>query len=331
MIRGLAARAAFAGLLFFAALSTARAESIEIRSRTIESFQIGRSTTRFGALEFVGGLEMTSRARTFGALSGLRFLDDGTRFVGVADTGNFFFGSVERDGEGRPTGIADFSMEPMLDARGRPHARKREVDAEGIALRGNEVFVSFERDHRVESFRLAPGRMAAPTGSLPIVIPSRELRQNQGLETLAASPPGGPLRGSLVAVAEGSIDKSGNLFAAILEGPSKGIFTVVRHQPFFVTDGAFLPDGDLLLLERSHAWAFGAGMRLRRIPGETIRPGALVDGRVLIETDLRYQIDNMEALDVWTRADGATMVSMMSDDNHSILQRNLYLEFRLVE
>jgi len=44
---------------------------------------------------------------------------------------------------------------------------------------------------------------------------------------------------------------------------------------------------------------------------------------------MSYQIDNMEAMDVWTREDGAVMVSLMSDDNHSILQRNLYLEFVL--
>jgi hypothetical protein len=36
-------------------------------------------------------------------------------------------------------------------------------------------------------------------------------------------------------------------------------------------------------------------------------------------------------LDVWRRADGVLMVSIVSDDNQSLLQRNLYLEFRLDE
>ena len=44
---------------------------------------------------------------------------------------------------------------------------------------------------------------------------------------------------------------------------------------------------------------------------------------------MSYQIDNMEGIDAWTRADGQVMVSLISDDNHSILQRNLYLEFAL--
>jgi hypothetical protein len=46
---------------------------------------------------------------------------------------------------------------------------------------------------------------------------------------------------------------------------------------------------------------------------------------------MNYQIDNMEGLDVWRRGDGALMVSIVSDDNQSLLQRNVYLEFRLDE
>ena len=51
----------------------------------------------------------------------------------------------------------------------------------------------------------------------------------------------------------------------------------------------------------------------------------------VIQVDMSYQIDNMEGLDVWRRDDGALIVSLVSDDNHSILQRNLYLEFKLLE
>ena len=130
-------------------------------------------------------------------------------------------------------------------------------------------------------------------------------------------------------MSEKSLDNDGNIFAAIVEGPNKGIFTVRRNGEFDITDGAFLPDGDLLLLERSFSMASGVKMRLRRIYGESIAKGAVADGPVLFEADMGYQIDNMEGLDVWTRADGAEMVSLISDDNHSILQRNIYLEFVL--
>jgi hypothetical protein len=75
--------------------------------------------------------------------------------------------------------------------------------------------------------------------------------------------------------------------------------------------------------------ASGVKLRVRRIYGEGIAKGELADGPVLFEADMSYQIDNMEALEVWQRADGAQMVSLMSDDNHSLFQRNLYLEFIL--
>jgi hypothetical protein len=111
----------------------------------------------------------------------------------------------------------------------------------------------------------------------------------------------------------------------------KGAFTVVRADPYSVTDGAFLPDGDLLLLERRFNFASGLGMRVRRIAAGKIRPGAVVDGDVMLEADMSYQIDNMEALDVISRPDGEIRLILVSDDNHSILERNLMLEFRLIK
>ena len=65
------------------------------------------------------------------------------------------------------------------------------------------------------------------------------------------------------------------------------------------------------------------------IDGEAIRPGAVVGGEVLIDADLGQQIDNMEGLDVVAMAEDDIRVIVVSDDNHSILQRNLMLEFRL--
>jgi hypothetical protein len=155
------------------------------------------------------------------------------------------------------------------------------------------------------------------------------LRQNKGFETLAASPATGPLGVARVAVTEKSLDKSGNIFAAVLDGPKKGIFFVARNGEYDITDGDFLPNGDLLLLERRFNMADGIGMRLRRIPGDSIEPKATVDGEILMEADLAHQIDNMEALDVWQDGEGKTRVTILSDDNHSILQRNLLLEFQM--
>jgi hypothetical protein len=306
-------------------------EPIEISARPITRFHIGHDEKQFGPLEFVGGLEMTSPSRDFGALSAFRFLKAGSDFIGVADTGFWFFGTVVHDADKRPAGIQNFHMQQMVDETGQPIDKKWEVDAEGLAVKGGIATVGFERNQRVAQFNIDPDDMKAPFKQLDFLVPARELRQNRGFETVTHANPYGQHGGGLVVVSEKSLDKAGNIFAAIIEGPHKGVFTVKRNGDFDITDGAFLPDGDLLLLERSFSMANGVKMRLRRIYGESVEKGAVADGPVLMEADMGYQIDNMEGLDVWTRDDGALMVSLVSDDNHSILQRNLYLEFILHE
>lgn len=301
----------------------------EVRSYPIRNFRIGSTETRFGPLKFVGGMEMRAPLDHFASMSGFRFLDPGSRFIGVTDSGFWYFGRIVRDGGGRPTGVADFTMQPMVDADGVVTTEKWHTDAEGLAVRGDEATVGFEREHRIATFDIRPGAMTSETGRLDFLVPADELRRNKGFETIAYAPENSPLAGARIAITERSIDRQGNIFAAVLEGPEKGIFKVVRHGTFDITDGVFLADGDLLLLERSFNMAEGVKMRLRRVDGSTIGKGRTIDGEFLFEADLNYQIDNMEGLDAWVDGDGRQRISIISDDNHSILQRNLYLEFIL--
>jgi len=316
---------------FAPSFAQSNVEAVEVRTRPITQFRIGRDETKFGPLEFVGGLEMLTSSRDFGAFFFFFFLKPGADFIFVADTGFWFFGTVQHDGDGRPSGIADFRMEQMIDASGVAMTEKWGVDAEVDDVRDGIAKVGFERQHRVAQFRIEPGAMKPPFKSLDFLVPRNELRQNKGFETVTRAHPYGQHENGLVVVSERSIDKDGNVFAAIIEGPNKGVFTVKRDGNFDITDGAFLPGGDMLLLERSFSVAEGVKMRLRRIFGESVTKGAVADGPVLFEADMAYQIDNMEGMDVWRRADGKLMVSLISDDNHSILQRNIYLEFILNE
>jgi len=310
-----------------AQVATTPIESVEVTSRPIRSFRIGSTDTRFGPLEFVGGLEITSPSYSFGAFSSFRFLEPGRRLVGVTDTGMWFFASLVRDEAFRPLKFTDFTMQPIHDDKGLGHG-KWSSDAESIAVRGNMAVVGFERIHRIIEFEIGDGWAGAPQADVDPLIPREELRSNRGFETLAFAPQDSEFAGALVVVSERSLDAAGNVFAAVLDGPRKGIFTVKRSSGYDITDGAFLPNGDLLLLERRFTIATGVAMRLRRIIAQSIVPGGLADGPVLLEADMGYQIDNMEGLDVWRAPDGALMVSLISDDNRSMFQRNLYLEFR---
>lgn len=305
-------------------------ETIRINSRLIPNFSVGSDETRFGEFEFLGGLELSSPSALLGAMSAIRLSADRSSFLGVMDTGYWYAGRFERGPRGALTGIADFSVSPILDSDGQSSEEKWRFDAEGMAVRGEEVLVSFERRSRVDIYPAdAPGK-SRPLGSLPVKIPLEELRNNRGLEAIMVAPEASPMAGEVVVVSEKSLNASGDIYAAVLTGPSKGVFFVKRHPPFDVTDGDFLPNGDLLLLERRFSIAEGIGMRIRRIDASRLGPGNLVDGPVVLEADFGEQIDNMEGLAVSTDEIGQTFVTLVSDDNHSILQRNLVLEFRYV-
>ena len=307
----------------------ATAEGISVTSRAVTQFMTGSGERVFGKLEFLGGIAFSSGDARLGSLSAIRFRENRQDFVAVLDTGHWLTGRIERDGEGRLSGIADVDIRSMFDSNGRDGNRKFRMDAEGLAIRKGELLVSFEVMHRIDAYP-DPGFMEAkPARRLPFPFDMHEMRINRGIETLAISPAEGPLGATPVAVTERSLDANGNIFAAVLEGPRKGLVAVKRDDPWDITDGAFLPNGDLLLLERRFRLADGMGMRIRRIAGDTIRPGAVVDGEVLIDADLRQQIDNMEGLDVVVVAQDDVRVIVVSDDNQSILQRNLMLEFRL--
>lgn len=316
---------------FYPSGMAAATVDVEVGARPISTFSVNSGQKQFGNLEFVGGLILDSSEPLFGAISSIRFLPDAKTFIAVLDTGHWMRGEIQRNSAGVLSGLADVKIDPMLDEQGREAARKSDMDSEGLALRGDRAFVSYEQIPRIEIFSTENLTAAKPSARLPHLIPDQEFRRNGGMETLALSPIDGPLKGALVTVAEASVDAQGNLFAAILEGPRKGRFFVAKDSSFSVTDGAFLDNGDLLLLERRFNLAEGVGMRIRRISGETIKPGAVVDGPVLMAADLSHQIDNMEGLDVLKGADGTTRLILTSDDNHSFLQRNIMLEFKLID
>jgi hypothetical protein len=107
---------------------------------------------------------------------------------------------------------------------------------------------------------------------------------------------------------------------------------VVDIGEFDVTGAAGLPDGGILVLERRFRWLEGVRMRLRRVKAGDIRAGAVLAGEVLLEADMGSEIDNMEGIAVHRGARGETVITLVSDDNfNSILQRNLLLQFALIE
>ena len=212
-------------------------------------------------------------------------------------------------------------LAPLILGSGVPLRRSRYYDTESLALAGNAAYVGIERNHAVIRFeRTATGSIIR---GVPIPVPKelRNLPSNGGLEALGVAPQRSPLNGALVGIAEG-----GGGF--ILTGPRQGAFQITLSGGYNVTDLAFLPDGDAVILERRFSLFGGFGCRLRRIEAGAFKASASVDGDILYESEASHQIDNMEGLAVH-RDGGDIVLSLISDDNFSSLQRTVLLEFAL--
>jgi hypothetical protein len=316
--------------------AAAEIERIEISARPIAHFERGRpDVTRFGALEFRGGMVLSSPAKDFGGWSALVMEPTGKSLLAISDEGYWLSADLLYDGS-RPRGLTQAKLAPLLDRDGRPLERKVEQDSEAVALlegtlQNGTLLIGFERHHRIDRYPIRNGEVQAPTGTLKLPAEAKRMPTNQGIEALAVLK-GGPYKSSVVAFAERFTRGSGYHTGWIWVGGG-GEPQRIQLQDiagFNITDAAGLADGSLLVLERYFRWTEGVKMRLRHIPAGEIAPGARITGRTLIEADGAFDIDNMEGLAAHRGAGGETVLSLISDDNFNhFLQRTVFLQFTL--
>jgi hypothetical protein len=312
-------------------VSIAAPVSIEVNARPIPSFDTrDRARVRFGSLQYRSGLILTSSFRGFGGLSGWRLDGKGERFISVSDHGSWFTGRIVYRGR-EMTGLDDVEAAPLLGPDGRPITARGWYDSEAIALDGSYVYVGLERANEILRYDFSKG-FTRSRGEVIATPPAlHRLPRNKGIEALAMVPKGMPLAGTLLAFSERGLDTDGNLIAFLIGGKTPGQFSVRRSNNFDISDAVLLASGELLILERKFSWLSGVGIRIRSIPLKTIAPGAVVDGPAIFDADLGNEVDNMEGIDAHITPEGETVLTMISDDNFSMLQRTLLLQFTLVE
>jgi hypothetical protein len=305
--------------------------SLDVNARRIEHFDPrDASHVRYGALEFRSGLVLTSSFRGFGGLSALRLDKKGERFVSLSDKANWFTGRLTYQGKAL-SGLADVKSAPILGDDGKKITQRGWFDTESLAFDGVTAYVGLERVNQILRFDFGKDGIRARGEPVPVPAGIGKLPFNKGLETLVFVPKGQPLAGALIAISERGLDPAGNILGFLIGGPSPGQFSVKRTKNFDISDATLLPSGDLLLLERKFSIAEGVGIRIRRIPVSALAPDAVIDGQTIFEVDLGYEIDNMEGIDTYVAENGDTVVTMISDDNFSMIQRTLLLQFTLVE
>lgn len=322
------------GIVLGLSAGSARLEpAVPFAVTRLPAFQIGDpEVTRFGALEFVGGLEIRSPHKAVGGLSGIVMTGaPGSGFLAVTDDGLALQARILREDAGRPIGLADGRAAPLRDRRGKPFRGKLDADTEALDVLGDRVVISVEGRPRILEGRLEADGFPGPLTELRLPPAAAALKGGKGLETVVFGRPGGRFAGAVLTIGEDAprSAKSRDNPGWLIGGPTSGAFQVVNDGPYSITDAKFGPGDDLFILERAFSWREGVRCRIRRIAAADLKPGARVDGEVLLEANLAHQIDNMEGLALWTDGEGRTRLSLLSDDNRSFLQRTVYLEFVL--
>lgn len=312
-----------------------KTSAVEISAHRLESYQRGLSgSNQYGRLQFRGGLVMTSTDERFGGFSGLIIAPDGRRFLAVTDMGHWLSAEIAYSGKA-PSSIEKARMGPILGLNGRPLTRKRDADAEEIALLSGTLangvaLVAFERNHRLVRHPIIDGALGRPTALVSLPQEARRMKSNSGLEAVTVLR-GGPSRGAILALAEELLDANDNHTGWLLGKGAPQRLTFKDFGGFALTGAAALEDGSVLILERRFRMSEGVKMRLRHVPADELKPGHIIEGETLISSDMSHEIDNMEAIAVHKSPAGETVITIMSDDNfNKFLQRNLLLQFTLL-
>ena len=303
----------------------ATADPVAVRATSVPLNPQDPRQRSVGRLDYRGGLDLVSDDPRFGGLSSLRVLPDGQRLVAVTDEGWWVCARlVYRDR--LLQGVEGVEMGPLLGPDGKVPDGKNARDAESLALLPDGGFVvGFEREHRLLRYPAGTGR---PDG-VPALYPSPpEIEKapfNGGIEALVV------LRGgALFALTEYWIDE--DRVVGWTGGPDAWKRLGLRFERALrPSDGALLPRGDVLILERAYNPQRGiVNVRIRQIDRAAIRPGSALGGRLVAEFAPPLTLDNYEGISAVQDGSGETHVYLVSDNNlNPAEQRTLLLMFAL--
>ncbi len=278
-------------------------------------------------------LHLTSSEPRFGGFSGMVLTPDGNTLVAVSDRGDWLRLGLSYAPDGRVSSVHTASMAPILTPEGQPVEGRMETDAEAMLIVDDGLVVAFEGGHRLWHYACPDGDLACrPTPArAPRAI--RHADDNHGFEAVAAL-----ADGRLFILAEELFDRRGRLRGWVssrmsrnsrLQKPSWRGITLPAAGAFRPTSVVGIPNGDVILVERSFSPEVGVRIRISRLDGKTIRPGRTLERDVLAHFDESLPIDNLEASHVVVDADGAVTLFIISDNNFSDRQRTLLLEIGL--
>lgn len=267
-------------------------------------------------IEPVGSYEINLDIPQLGGLSSIKINQAGKHFVSISDKGRYFEGNILRDINGAIIDISIFNDGPLLNSSGQPLAG-RNTDSEAFTTtHENGFFISFESNHRI----MFHESLDTAGTFLPKHKDFKHFKANKGLEAIAANS-----SGEIFAIPEEPSEIDANFPIYKLKDNNWSV--LARFPPsgsFQVTDAVFLPDDNMLLLERDYDWGVGFKMQLRIL---NIQNDTITGQNVLFSLD--SGLHNHEGLSIWQDDSNKFFLTSISDNNFLPFVASEIREFRL--
>ncbi|MEE9568717.1 MAG: esterase-like activity of phytase family protein [Candidatus Binatia bacterium] len=306
----------------FVGIPQATAASLIVKLNPIELDLEKPGRKFFGDLTFLSGFELTSGDSRFGGLSGLELSTDGNLLYAVSDHGYWLSARLHHGPQGRLTGLDQWEITPLLTPDGS-NVSWRQRDAEALVRdRDGSFIVAFERAHRL--WRYPPPAGALTPSPLPSPADLRRAPINGGLEAVTILPDR-----RLLALTERFENQDGSLKGWLIHKDKFFSLSYLQSDGFRPTDLATLASGDVLLLERRYSLISGVTVRIRLLSRSNLTAGARLEGKEIALLGPPLEVDNFEGLAVREDPKGGSFLYIISDDNYSMLQRTLLLQFYL--
>ncbi len=311
------------------------ADPLPLETKLLQLDQSDPARHRLGKLAWRGGLVLQGHHRDFGGYSGLRIEQDGKKLRAVSDTGRWMTLDLTYDSQGMLVGAGDGMVGPLHGPDGAALHGRADTDAESMAvLSDGSVLIGFEQNHRV--WRYPPGSEAAGGGMAGMPVPFA------APPGIAAAPANAGLEGAtrmkdgrLLLVSEG-LKRGPDKVAAWIGTQNAGGWSwqdagypiVGRFRP---SDAAALPNGDVVVLERSYTPLEGVRVRVMRLRRADIVGGATFHPEELAVLQAPVITENLEGVSALPGAHGETLLWLIADDNFNPLQRTILLHFALTD
>lgn len=327
-------------------------EAIAIRTSKVNLQGINPTRKTVGSLELVAGFHIASDDKRFGGLSGIDLWGDNS-LLAVSDQGDFVWLDLAQDG----VTPVSARIAGMLDEQGGGLRGKADGDAEDVAVRDGQAFVSFERNHRVLAYDLeacgaaargAPIVTGGYSHALKDVFAANriEVGGNEGVEALGVTQDLYLFTGL-----ETKVGKTSPISARPIEAAPDFDLAIGPDAPELVGMDILPVDDDgrdvrVFSLHRSRQMLASnaitvmetvftreidqAGLPARaasEIEERARHRFRVKSSRTLAEMSLMLTIDNYEGIAAKQMPDGRVRLFIVSDDNFAANQRTLLMVF----